>query len=334
MSQITQEQNDALQSALSGLVTRLLSQAGLTEQEVNQLIVSYVEGVVATDEEAATGTGSGLVSTSQAMLVAQKAIDDWVGATPGALDTLTELADALQNNPDVISEILAQLATKASVDYVNSLMANVGVVQNADFNSADYDGLFAINGKTVNDITPSKHQGFATAARLNFNGADEVEGVTEAIADGTTLMVEADVAVGGAKLTATATSETGTGQITFDLDHNNGPTLVIVGGSVVYDPLSPTPAQAPDLTTPGKVTLAEEVPAGQAVTLVAYTPKATEGTFNRVTLRAYHDGRTYMANLNGDGQTAQQPPVWSSAEVMVEDLAKILTDAFNAEAQA
>lgn len=334
MSQITQEQNDSLQTALSGLVTRLLSQAGLTSEEVNQLIVSYVGGIVATDPEAETGAGAGLVSTSQAMIVAQKAIEDWVGATPGALDTLTELANALQNNPDVISEILASLADKASIDYVNSLMANVGVVQNADFNAAEYDGLFTINGKTVNDVSPSKHQGFATAARLNFNGADEVDGVTTAIADGTMIMVEADVAVGGARVVSTATSETGTGQITFPLDHNNGPVLVIVGGSVVYDPMSPAPAQAPDLTTPGEVTLAEEVPAGQSVTLIAYTPKATENTFNRVTLRAYHEGRTYVANLNGDGQVAQLPPTWSSAEVMVEDLAKILTDAFNAEAQA
>ena len=333
MSKITQEQNNQLQTALSGLVGRILAQAGLTSEQVNQLIVSYVEGIVATDEEAATGVGTGLVSTDQATVVANKAIEDWVGATPGALDTLQEIATALQDNPDVITEILTQLGEKASVEYVDSLMANVGVVQNADFQAAMYDGLFAVDSKTVNDITPSKYQGFATASRLNFNGADMVEGVSEAISANTSIMVEVDVAVAGARVDIVADDSTGTGQSVFSLDHQGGSVLVKVGDTVVYDPADPTPGQAPDLSTEGQVTLAEEAATGQLVTLVAYTPKATADTFHAATLRAFYNGRTFTANLIGDRLTAQAAPEWTSAEVMVEDLAKLLTDAFNNEAQ-
>lgn len=38
---------------------------------------------------------------------------DFVGAAPGALDTIAELAAALQNNPDIINQLIASIAAKA-----------------------------------------------------------------------------------------------------------------------------------------------------------------------------------------------------------------------------
>lgn len=334
MSSITPEQNTSLQNALSGLVQRLLAQAGLSIEEVNQAITTYINGIVADDVEAQSGTGAGLVSTSQATMVANKAIEDWVSDAPGALDTLREIATALQDNPDIISEILTQLGLKASIEYVDSLFGNVALKQNVNFDDASYDGLFAVAGMSVNDITPAKHLGTGTAGRLSFGLADHVPNVTDPLPDGRIVMVEADVMVGGTRVEATAdNSDGGLGQSVFTIDHQGGPVLVIVGGTTVYDPEAPSPTDAPDLSVPGQITLANYAETGQPVVLIAYNSKATESTFNIATIRAYADGRTFTAHLNGDGQTVQTPLEWSCADTKVENLAKVLTDAFNAEAQ-
>lgn len=334
MSSITPEQNTSLQNALSGLVQRLLAQAGLTIGEVNQAITTYVNGIVAGDAEAQSGTGPGLVSTSQATMVANKAIEDWVSDAPGALDTLREIAAALQDNPDIISEILTQLGLKASIEYVDGLFGNIALKQNVNFNDASYDGLFAIGGKTVNDILPAKHLGTGTAGRLSFGLADHVPTVTDPLPDSRVVMVEADVLIGGARVVTTAdNSDGGLGQSVFTIDHQGGPVMVIVGGTTVYDPAAPSPINAPDLSVPGQVTLANYAEAGRSVILIAYNSKATESTFNIATIRAYVDGRTFTAHLNGDGQATQLPLAWSCADTKVENLAKVLTDAFNAEAQ-
>ena len=67
---------------------------------------------IATEEEALAGAADKYVTAFLADLIAQKKIDDLVGAAPGTLDTLKEIADALNNDPDIINTMLSQIAGK------------------------------------------------------------------------------------------------------------------------------------------------------------------------------------------------------------------------------
>ncbi|MNO11354.1 hypothetical protein D3C76_09440 [compost metagenome] len=67
---------------------------------------------VATEAEALAGATDKYVTAFLADLIAQKKIDDLVGAAPGTLDTLKEIADALNNDPDIINTMLSQIASK------------------------------------------------------------------------------------------------------------------------------------------------------------------------------------------------------------------------------
>lgn len=331
---LTPEISSNLQTAISGLVERLITSSGIKASEVNELIATYVGELLATDEEALSGTGAGLTNVDQSMMVAKKAISDWVGATPGALDTLIELADALQNNPDVITEILASLSTKASIEYVDSKLGSIGVVTNVDFSEAKYNGIFSADGATINDVAAAKYLGLATAGRLKFNGADSIPDVIEAMPDSTVIQLEVDVNVAGAVVSVTAddSDASGLGQSTFAVSHYGGKVKVVVNGETVFDPKAPDPAAAPNLTVPDEITLPEYVATGGAVTFVVYSPVATgDDVFNICTLRAYSEGRSFQAHLRGDSDIAESP-VWTSPEFMVENLAVVLTEAFNNEA--
>lgn len=50
---------------------------------------------------------------AQAQAIAVAAIANWVGATPGALDTLQELAAALGNNPNFATDVMAAIGLRA-----------------------------------------------------------------------------------------------------------------------------------------------------------------------------------------------------------------------------
>lgn len=62
------------------------------------------------------------------------AIDNLKGTAPGLLDTLGEISDALQDNPNVISDILTTLAGKANSADVNTAL--LGKANTMDVNSA------------------------------------------------------------------------------------------------------------------------------------------------------------------------------------------------------
>lgn len=326
-----------LQTSITGLISRLLDQAGLSTEEVNQLITDYVTDIRATDLEAQSAEGEGLVSTSQAKMVASATIDEWVGAAPGALDTLKEIADALQSNPDVITEILASLATKASIEYVDSKVTGLGVISGVDFNESAYDGLLNQNDANVNSMGPGKYLGSATVARLELAGADVIADVITATPGDLRVNVEADVVRSGVMVIATADSSdaSGLGQSSFSVDHGSLPVRVTIGGEVSYDPANPSEGTAPNVSVVGTVTLAEYVPAGTSVEFMVYNPASdAEGTpFNNVTIRAYISGRTFQTDIDG-ADLSYPSAVWQSPSMGIEELAQLLTASFNAEAKA
>ena len=67
---------------------------------------------VATEAEALAGAADKYVTAFLADKIAQKKIDDLVGAAPGTLDTIQEIAAALGNDPEIINTLMSEIGTK------------------------------------------------------------------------------------------------------------------------------------------------------------------------------------------------------------------------------
>ncbi|MNB61188.1 hypothetical protein D3C75_75790 [compost metagenome] len=67
---------------------------------------------VATEAEALAGAADKYVTAFLAEKIAQAKIDALVGAAPETLDTINEIAAALQNDPDIINNLMTQIGTK------------------------------------------------------------------------------------------------------------------------------------------------------------------------------------------------------------------------------
>ena len=77
----------------------------------------------ATDLEATTGTDDTKYLTAKAANAAiQAAVAELAGTAPEALNTITELAEALSNNPEIITELTTLIGTKLSAVQVQAIV--------------------------------------------------------------------------------------------------------------------------------------------------------------------------------------------------------------------
>lgn len=115
---VTQGEGEAAQEvALSVLIAQL--QAGISEAgdasdlEALQATFNAFVAAKATVTEIVEGSDDVKYVTALAVRGAiDQAVAELVGTAPEALDTIQELAEALQNNPDVIAGLVDQIATK------------------------------------------------------------------------------------------------------------------------------------------------------------------------------------------------------------------------------
>lgn len=115
---VTQGEGEAAQQvALSVLIAQL--QAGISEAgdasdlEALQAAFNAFVAAKATTAEVIAGLDDEKYTTAMAVKGAiDHAVAELVGTAPEALDTIQELAEALQNNPDVIAGLVDQIATK------------------------------------------------------------------------------------------------------------------------------------------------------------------------------------------------------------------------------
>jgi len=115
---VTQGEGEAAQQvALSVLIAQL--QAGISEAgdasdlEALQSAFNAFVAAKATTAEVIAGLDDEKYTTAMAVKGAiDQAVAELVGTAPEALDTIQELAEALQNNPDVIAGLVDQIATK------------------------------------------------------------------------------------------------------------------------------------------------------------------------------------------------------------------------------
>lgn len=84
--------------------------AKVTKESIGLGLVENM--AVATEEEALAGAADKYVTAALAQQIAAKKIDDLIDGAPNALDTLKEIADALNNDPDIINKILAAIDEK------------------------------------------------------------------------------------------------------------------------------------------------------------------------------------------------------------------------------
>lgn len=190
---VDQVKIDELTTSLTGLVTRIISQAGLKADDVEALIV----GMFSSDEEAVdVANNVKLITPYSANIAAQKAISDWVGATPGALDTLEELSAAFQNNPDVINEIMTELAdrfTKAeatalisgtiasTIDPIIADLEERGIRGARNYGNPEYNNHVSSDPTTLGTIEFGVHYGVCTATRAGYGPGGAEVGVLKLI---------------------------------------------------------------------------------------------------------------------------------------------------------
>lgn len=101
-----------LQAAIAGLVQRLQDE-NLNETEVLQLLLTrFASGAEATAGTATDKFVSPATATQIAVAKADERVSQLIGSAPEVLDTIQEIAAALNNDPDVINNLLNQVATK------------------------------------------------------------------------------------------------------------------------------------------------------------------------------------------------------------------------------
>lgn len=102
----------ALESAFSGLVSRLVAQ-GYTEAQAIAAAQAQITARIADNATVDAGvSATAIVSVAGAKRMVQAAVDQLVGGAGAALDTIHELAAALQGNPNIVGELTDLIGTK------------------------------------------------------------------------------------------------------------------------------------------------------------------------------------------------------------------------------
>lgn len=117
----------AIGTDVKTLTTAVGSLSGLTTAAKNNLVAAINE--IASAAASATGIDDGTVggastwSSSKISTEISGAVSDLVGGAGAALDTLKELADALNNDPSFATTIATQIANRVRFDEAQVLTA-------------------------------------------------------------------------------------------------------------------------------------------------------------------------------------------------------------------
>lgn len=131
---------------------------GVTKEQVGLALVENLPLAVKANLEgmdAATidSTNDRYVTPQTSYYLATKAIEEIAGAAPETLDTINEIAQALNNNPNVINNILTELGTKATTQALTD----------------------AIDGLTKADVGLDLVDNFATATTVQAQDASNTD---------------------------------------------------------------------------------------------------------------------------------------------------------------
>ena len=153
LTTIESERNAQLVAAIDALRTELEGEIGNVTAESIGLgnVVNYG---IATEEEALAGAVDKYVTAALAVKIAQTKIDEIVGAAPETLNTLAEIAEALQNDPDVINTLMSSIGVNATA--IEALETAVSVFEAKVMGYFDVDGnannANLLAGKTLDEV--------------------------------------------------------------------------------------------------------------------------------------------------------------------------------------
>lgn len=166
---------NANQSDLSALTTTEKASIVGAVNEVNAAL-----GNLSVINDAGTGTNDiWSASKISAELTAQ--LDGLVSGAPGTLDTITEIATALQDNPDVITALQNQQAANATAIAANTVLAQQGVDDAATAQTTADQGVTDAAAAQASANTGIAAAATAQAA-ANTAQTDATQGITDAAA--------------------------------------------------------------------------------------------------------------------------------------------------------
>lgn len=160
---------------LAVLLADLASGADLAtlQQGFNDFVAakaSVAEAVAGTDDVK-------YITALSAKAAIESAVNELVGAAPEALDTIAELAEALENNPDVIANLTTMVSQK-----LDATATAVDSAKLEGFTKAQVIGE-ARNGLATTAQVAAKLDATATAANSSkLEGSSKAEVVAEAVA--------------------------------------------------------------------------------------------------------------------------------------------------------
>lgn len=134
---------------------------------------------VATEEEALAGAADKYVTAFLAEKIAQKKIDDLVGGAPETLDTIKEIADALNNDPDIINTLMSQIGTKETPE---GAQAKADAAQTAAIAAAATDATTKA-GQALTDAKAYTDQSVAGFQEQIDEQAGQVDALAQALID-------------------------------------------------------------------------------------------------------------------------------------------------------
>lgn len=137
---------DALRIELEGDISNVTAESlGLGN------VVNYG---IATEEEALAGAVDKYVTAALAVKIAQVKIDEIVNAAPETLNTLSEIAAALNNDPDVINTLMSNIGTNATA--IEALETATAAFEAKVLSYFDVDGnannANLLAGKTLDEV--------------------------------------------------------------------------------------------------------------------------------------------------------------------------------------
>ena len=129
---------DALRLELEGSID------GVTKESIG--LGDVVNYGVATETEALAGAADKYVTAFLADKIAQAKIDELVGASPETLNTIQEIAAALNNDPDVINTMMTAIGTKETPQ---GAQAKADAAQTAAVSAAALDATAKVDAAKV-----------------------------------------------------------------------------------------------------------------------------------------------------------------------------------------
>ena len=110
---ISPQAKQRLTQSITNLVERMATQTRFSRAEAEAVVRDYVLGIMSLDSDVSAQilTTEKITTVKHSYDLAQRAIAVLVGAAPESLNTLQEIAAALNNDAEVVGEILLRLST-------------------------------------------------------------------------------------------------------------------------------------------------------------------------------------------------------------------------------